>query len=89
MTVPCSTLLLLAGTWGNCLTFRVEDEAAVEEENEGPECGCTLRGEMRDRERGRKAMETLASSFSAKTIYYCLINSKYFSHQITRSAKNV
>lgn len=38
----CSTLLLLAGTWGNCLTLRVEEGAAVEEENEGPEWGCTL-----------------------------------------------
>lgn len=58
MTVPCSTLLLLAGTWGSCLTFRVEEESAVDEENVGREWGCTL-VEDREWEREKKGREKL------------------------------
>lgn len=56
--IPCSTLLLLAGTWGSCLTLRADEFAAVDDENAGLECGCTLM-ERKERKNTKESMDTL------------------------------
>lgn len=89
MTVPCSTLLLLAGTWGSCLTFRVEEESAVDEENVGRECGCTLVEDREwEREREKRETETFAYDFikyNGHTANQCGPKCKSDKHTASRS----
>lgn len=37
--IPCSTLLLLAGTWGNCRPLRADEDIPADEEYAVLACG--------------------------------------------------